>query len=72
MHVGFAQSRHLLQVSGIGGMIVGLATAFKPTWAPWSAPLYAALKGAVLGALSIQVLCLGTSFENLSQHNTAW
>eukprot|EP00892_Ulva_mutabilis_P003350 jgi/Ulvmu1/1387/UM011_0115.1 len=41
-------------VSGIGGMVVGLATAFKPNWAPWSAPLYAALKGAVLGALSIQ------------------
>jgi len=44
----------VVQASGIGGMVVGLATAFKPNWAPWSAPLYAALKGAVLGSLSIQ------------------
>src|SRR5690606_12327401 len=34
----------------IGGLIVALATVFKPTWSPITAPLYAALEGLFVGA----------------------
>ncbi|MCA9057453.1 MAG: Bax inhibitor-1/YccA family protein [Planctomycetaceae bacterium] len=43
----------------IGGMIVGgilsLATIFKPTWAPFTTPLYALAEGCILGAISAVV-----------------
>jgi uncharacterized YccA/Bax inhibitor family protein len=41
-------------ISGVASLVTAMATIFKPNWAPWSAPLYAACKGAVLGALSFQ------------------
>jgi uncharacterized YccA/Bax inhibitor family protein len=44
--------RMLLPISIIGGLIAFLVTIFKPTAAPVSAPIYAALKGIALGALS--------------------
>ncbi|MBI3602526.1 MAG: Bax inhibitor-1/YccA family protein [Candidatus Omnitrophica bacterium] len=40
-------------VSLIGGFILAIATAFKPNWAPVTAPIYAACQGVLLGALSI-------------------
>ena len=36
----------------IGGTILAFATMFKPTWAPVTAPLYAACEGFFLGAIS--------------------
>jgi len=36
----------------IGGLIFGLITAFKPTAAPYTAPVYAALEGLFLGGIS--------------------
>ena len=36
----------------IGGLVFALATAFRPTWAPITAPLYAVLEGLALGAIS--------------------
>ena len=36
----------------IGGFIVAMVTVSKPTWSPMTAPLYAALEGLVLGAIS--------------------
>jgi len=36
----------------LGGFVVALVTVFKKTWAPFTAPLYAALEGLFLGALS--------------------
>ncbi|MFT4179919.1 MAG: Bax inhibitor-1/YccA family protein [Thermomonas sp.] len=36
----------------IGGFIVALVTVFKKEWAPFTAPLYAALEGLFLGAVS--------------------
>jgi uncharacterized YccA/Bax inhibitor family protein len=42
----------LLAGAGIGGFIVAMITMFKPTVAPWTAPLYAALEGVLLGAIS--------------------
>ena len=38
---------------GIGGLIVAMITAFKPTLAPITAPIYAILEGLVLGAFSV-------------------
>ena len=39
-------------VSMIGGLILAIATSFKPKWSPVSAPLYAACEGLLLGILS--------------------
>ena len=39
-------------VGGIGGFIVAMVTIFKKTWAPITAPLYAALEGLFIGAIS--------------------
>ena len=36
----------------VGAAVVGIATAFKPHWAPLTAPLYAALEGLALGGIS--------------------
>lgn len=36
----------------IGGFAVAMVTIFKPNWAPVTAPIYAALEGLALGALS--------------------
>ncbi len=41
-----------LPVAGIAGFIVAMITAFKPNFAPFTAPIYAALEGVFLGALS--------------------
>jgi uncharacterized YccA/Bax inhibitor family protein len=45
-------SQGVLIGSAIGGFVVALITIFKPTVAPWTAPVYAALEGVFLGALS--------------------
>jgi len=42
----------VLPIAGIAGFVVAIITTFKPTLAPWTAPIYAALEGAFLGALS--------------------
>lgn len=36
----------------IGGLILAMATAFKPMWAPVTAPIYAVVEGLALGAIS--------------------
>src|SRR5512134_3397348 len=35
----------LVVLGGIGGLVVGLVTAFKKDWAPFTTPLYAFLEG---------------------------
>jgi uncharacterized YccA/Bax inhibitor family protein len=42
----------LMILGGLGGLVVGIATSFKPEWSPITAPIYAALEGLVLGGLS--------------------
>ena len=42
----------VLATAGIAGFIVAMITMFKPTVAPWTAPIYAALEGVLLGAIS--------------------
>jgi uncharacterized YccA/Bax inhibitor family protein len=39
-------------LGAILGFVVALATIFKPAWAPVTTPLYAALEGLLLGAVS--------------------
>lgn len=39
-------------VGALGGLVVGLITVFKKTWAPITAPLYAVLEGLFVGAVS--------------------
>jgi len=39
-------------LGAIGGLIVAVATVFKPNWATLTAPLYALLEGLVLGGVS--------------------
>jgi len=43
----------LMAVGAIGGLIFGLMTAMKPTWAPATAPIYALLEGLFLGGISV-------------------
>lgn len=45
-------SMGLIGGAAIGGFIVAMITCFRPTAAPWTAPIYAALEGVFLGALS--------------------
>ena len=39
-------------VGGIGGLIVGLITTFKPHVSPYTGPIYAVLEGLLLGGIS--------------------
>lgn len=54
----FMQTRNVAELSTmmwaglIGGLIFAMATIFKPTWAPVTAPIYSLLEGLVLGSLS--------------------
>lgn len=40
-------------VGALGGLAVALVTVFKKTWAPVTAPIYAALEGLALGGISV-------------------
>ena len=42
----------VLLVGGLGGTGLAILTAFKPQWAPVTAPLYALLEGCLLGGIS--------------------
>lgn len=46
------QWRSAQMIGMIGGLIFAFATIFKPTWAPFTAPLYAVLEGMALGGIS--------------------
>ena len=39
-------------VGGLGGFVVALITVFKPKVSPYTAPIYAALEGLLLGGIS--------------------
>src|SRR5207253_285227 len=41
-----------MMVGVIGGLIVAMATVFRPAWAPFTTPGYAALEGLALGGIS--------------------
>lgn len=71
----------------IVGLLFGLATVFKPNWAPVTAPLYALAEGLFLGGISAMVqsrfpetdivfqsVCLtfGTLFSLLVAYRSGW
>lgn len=37
----------------LGGFLAAMATIYRPTWAPITTPIYAALEGMALGAISL-------------------
>ncbi len=43
-----------IMLGAFGGLIVALATTFKPNWSPYTAPIYAVLEGLFLGGISAQ------------------
>jgi len=45
-------SMGVIPVAGIAGFILAMITIFKPTVAPWTSPVYAAMEGVFLGAIS--------------------
>ena len=57
-----------LWVGMIGGFVTALATIFKKSWAPISAPIYAAFEGLLLGALSgsFEVMFPGIVFQAMT------
>ncbi|MCS1411887.1 MAG: hypothetical protein M2R45_05089 [Verrucomicrobia subdivision 3 bacterium] len=74
-----------MAVGGLGGFLVVLATMFKKEWAPFTAPLYAGLKGLFLGGMSaffekmypdivFNAVCLtfGTLFSLLFIYQVGW
>lgn len=42
----------VVPVAAIAGFVLALITIFKPTTAPWTSPVYAAMEGVFLGAIS--------------------
>jgi uncharacterized YccA/Bax inhibitor family protein len=48
-------SMGVIGVASIAGFILGLVTSFKPNIASWTAPIYSALQGVVLGTISLLV-----------------
>src|SRR5882724_4269245 len=50
--VGDPRVAVFMMIGIIGGLIAAMATIFKPTWAPVSTPVYAALEGLALGGIS--------------------
>jgi len=42
----------VLPAAAIGGTVLALITIFKPSLAPWTAPIYAAFEGVFLGMIS--------------------
>jgi uncharacterized YccA/Bax inhibitor family protein len=49
----------LLIGAAVGGLVLAIVTIFKPTLAPWTAPVYAAFEGVVLGLISYMIEHLG-------------
>jgi uncharacterized YccA/Bax inhibitor family protein len=56
----------LLFGSAIGGFVVAMITIFKPSLSPWTAPVYAALEGVFLGAISQYVEQRYVNFKGIA------
>src|SRR5262245_59021910 len=58
----------VLAGAAILGFVLALVTIFKPNFAPWTAPLYAAFQGVFLGALSslIEIGALGKQYPGIA------
>jgi uncharacterized YccA/Bax inhibitor family protein len=57
----------VLPAAGIAGFVLAMVTIFKPTLAPWTAPIYAAMEGVFLGALSQMIeLRFGKAYPGIA------
>jgi len=45
----------VVPAAGIGGFILAMITIFRPSFSPWTAPVYAAFEGVFVGALSCMI-----------------
>eukprot|EP00238_Polyblepharides_amylifera_P014953 CAMPEP_0196578272 /NCGR_PEP_ID=MMETSP1081-20130531/7201_1 /TAXON_ID=36882 /ORGANISM="Pyramimonas amylifera, Strain CCMP720" /LENGTH=307 /DNA_ID=CAMNT_0041897433 /DNA_START=44 /DNA_END=964 /DNA_ORIENTATION=- len=56
------------QGAGIAGLVLAIATCFKPQWSPYTAPLYALCQGVALGGTSafLEVIYPGVVVQALS------
>jgi len=43
----------LVMLGVFGGFVAAIATSFRPTWAPYTTPVYAVLEGLALGGISV-------------------
>ena len=59
-------SMGLIGGAAIGGFIVAMITCFRPTTAPWTAPVYAALEGVFLGAISKIVEMKAPAYQGIA------
>src|SRR3954468_22738546 len=57
----------ILPAAGIGGFILAMITIFRPSLAPWTAPIYAAFEGVFLGALSALIEASVTNIKGVPQ-----
>ncbi len=83
---GAVDTMKIYMIGGaIGGFIVAMITIFKQTWAPFTAPIYAALEGLFLGGISAffnaqfpgivlnaVTLTFGTTFALLFVYRSGW
>lgn len=44
-----------ITVTAIAALVIAMATIFRPTWAPITAPLYAIAEGTLLGAITVMI-----------------
>lgn len=58
----------LMWIGVIGGFVVAMATVFKKTWSPVTAPMYALLEGLALGGISsiLEVRFPGVAIQSVS------
>ena len=58
----------LLMLGSLGGFVVALVTIFKKSWAPVTAPIYAACEGLALGGLSalLELRYHGIAFQSMA------
>ena len=50
---GAGNAGGMMMLGVLGGFAAAMATTFRPTWAPITTPIYAALEGFALGGISI-------------------
>jgi len=58
-------------VGALGGLVVAIATISRPSWSPFTAPLYAALEGVALGGLSSIISAMKPQYAGLPQQAVA-
>jgi uncharacterized YccA/Bax inhibitor family protein len=57
----------VVPIAALAGFVLAMVTIFKPTLAPWTAPVYAAMEGVFLGGLSqIVEMQVGKAYHGIA------